>query len=98
MQSQRFAPKAVAERYPYPVAGRACWRDVVVGSRAEVPLADLAVDEIVVPSFAMVGADYGFRFSLQAGTERWDLAPIAMEALADTERGASVSTHIDYFH
>jgi uncharacterized protein YvpB len=61
------------------------------------------VDEIVVPSFALLhAATYGFRFSLDAvadaGAERWSLAPIAMAPREDATGGARVSTHIDYFH
>jgi hypothetical protein len=99
MQSQRFAPPAVADRYPYPVEGTAAWQRTADGFRAEVPLERLEVDEIVVPSFALLGAaPYGFRFALESATERWLLAPIAMTERNDASTGDAVSTHIDYFH
>jgi len=99
MQAQRFAPRTIADRYPYPVEGPIAWQRNSDGYRAEVPLLELAVDEIVVPSFAMLdAARYGFRFALEAGAERWLLAPIAMTERTDAAPGGAVTTHIDYFH
>jgi hypothetical protein len=99
MQSQRFAPAAVADRYPYPIDAPANWQRTADGYRTEIPLSGLVVDEIVVPSFAMLDpAQYGFRFALEAGAERWLLSPIAMPERADAATGAAVTTHIDYFH
>ena len=99
MQSQRFAPPAVADRYPYPVEPAVAWQRTQDGYRAELRIDALEADEIVVPSFAMLDvAHYGFRFALEADGARWLLAPIAMQERTDAVIGDAVTTHIDYFH
>jgi hypothetical protein len=94
----RFASAQVASRYPLPVAGTLDWQRIGSRHRACLPLPPVAADQIIVPSFSMLGAaDYGFQFALEAGGHRWALAAINSEPLLEETRDGALATHVDYF-
>lgn len=99
MQTLRFAPAAVAARYPLPVAGPVAWSRCEGGWSATITLANLPNDHIVVPSFALLGAP-GTDFSVELASQHaaWRLSLTATATPDAPPPDPRATTHIDYFH
>jgi uncharacterized protein YvpB len=100
MHALRYAPAAVAARYPLEVAANARWTRTGSGWAAQFDLPDLPNDCIVVPSVALFDDHSGseYRIELTQSARVWTLCPTAATACADSTADPSVTTHIDYFH
>jgi uncharacterized protein YvpB len=99
MQTLRFAPGAIASRYPLAVGGAARWSRHDGGWVTEIPLPELPNDYIVVPSVAQFdGPASDYVLTLSEGAGVWTLRPTANQACSAAPADPRVTTHIDYFH
>src|SRR5262245_56097307 len=100
MHTLRYAPAAIAARYPLDVRGTALWARNEIGWTARFDLPELPSDYIVVPSVALFDENAGreYRIDLNEGGRVWTLCPTATTPCAETATDPNVTTHIDYFH
>ncbi len=97
MQTLRFAPEAIARRYPVPVTAEVTWRRNEAGFFADVPLPALRADDLILPSIAFDSLAYGHHIGLCEAERITMLAPIGMDAAEVPAADGPVKSHLDYF-
>ena len=69
--AHRFADADTAARYPLPCANQSPWLETAGGTQAHVEIGALAAHGILIPSLS--GWQGGYRFTLVADQQRWEL-------------------------
>ncbi|HBK11259.1 MAG TPA: hypothetical protein DDZ32_00355 [Gammaproteobacteria bacterium] len=102
--TRRLGETQAAPQYPLPVSGPAKWELLESGLwQTSIALDDLPPEHILVPSFALIGAEYQYQFMLQhaAGENMLRPLPATSEAVLfpeHAENSAHLSDHIDCWH
>ena len=102
--TRRLGETQAVTQYPLPTSGPAQWEAIESALwQTSIDLNDLPSEHIIVPSFALVGAEYQYQFMLQhaAGENMLRPLPATSEAVLfpeHAENSAHLSDHIDCWH
>lgn len=104
--SVRYASPDVAQVYPLATRTDLTWRAVAGGWQASVELGALDADELLVPSFTLLGVQpYSYRCSLTADSRQWPLNRVGPEypqppvaAQVHSTTSDAVAAQIDLWH
>ncbi|MAD07223.1 MAG: hypothetical protein CMP86_07420 [Gammaproteobacteria bacterium] len=102
--TRRLGETQAVTQYPLPVSGPAQWEVLESGLwQASIDLNDLPPAHIIIPSFALVGAEYKYQFMLQHADGKNTLRPLPATSDAalfpeHSENSAHLSDHIDCWH
>ena len=103
--TRRLGETQAAACYPLPIHDQAQWQDLGAGAwQTQIDLGELPADQIVVPSFVLIGAEYQYQFAVKHGHGANLLRAIPATADSKTlfpdhsENSPMVSDHIDCWH
>ena len=91
--TRRLGETQAAPQYPLPVSGPAKWELLESGLwQTSIDLNDLPPEHIIVPSFALIGAEYQYQFMLQHADGKNVLRPLP--ATSEAYYSPSIATII----
>ena len=102
--TRRLGQTQATRHFPLPIDGLADWKEVDPGVwQTDLALPDLPPKHIIVPSFALVGADFRFQFQLQHPEGSNTLRSIPADSDLNlfsppTDNSSNLSDHIDCWH
>ena len=102
--TRRLGQTQATTHFALPIDAPAHWKELSAGIwQTHIDLPDLPTKHIIIPSFALVGADFRFQFQLQHEQGANTLRPLPADTDAylfalPNDNSSALSDHIDCWH